>query len=77
MTVQAFFYVLYLITDPDVLNEGQNIHRLAFEKQEDCLYMAHTLKQEVDPFARKQLCLELTEYSMYLRTPMPKPKGMP
>ena len=77
MRVPSFFYVLYLITVPDVLNEGQNIHRLAFEKQEDCLYMAHTLKQEVDPFARKQQCQELTEYSMYLRTPMPKPKGMP
>jgi len=76
MTVQSFFYVLYLITVPDVLNEGQNIHRLAFEKQEDCLYMAHTLKQEVDPFARKQQCQEISEYNLVLRVPLQKPEGM-
>lgn len=76
MTLKIMYYVLYLITVPDVLTEGQNVHRLAFENQEDCLYMAHTLKQELDPFSRKQQCQELSEYSLSLRLPMPKPKGM-
>tara|TARA_R110002012_G_scaffold292293_1_gene487450 strand:+ start:141 stop:374 length:234 start_codon:yes stop_codon:yes gene_type:complete len=76
MTVPSFFYVLYLITIPDVLSEGQNVHRIAFEEQEDCLYMAHTLDQELDPFARKQQCQELTEYNFFVRVPLPKPEGM-
>jgi len=76
MTLKIMYYVLYLITVPDVLTEGQNVHRLAFENQEDCLYMAHTLKQEIDPFSRKQQCQELTEYNVVIKMPLAKPEGM-
>ena len=53
--IKASFFVLYFITVPDVTTEADTIfHRWAFEEQENCLYMAHKMKQEVDPFARKQ-----------------------
>ena len=77
MTVKIMYYVLYLITVPDVTADNQNVHRLAFEEQKDCLYMAHTLKQELDPFSRKQQCQENIEYSLFLRVPMAKPKTKP
>lgn len=73
----TLYFVLYLITVPDVLTETDTlVHRLAFETQEDCLYMAHRLRQEVDPFARKQQCQELVKYERTLRVPLPKPEFM-
>jgi len=77
MTPKILYYVLYLITLPNVLAEDETVyHRLAFEKQEDCLYMAHTLKQELDPFSRKQQCQENIEYRLSLRIPLTKPEFM-
>ena len=77
MTTKALYYVLYLITVPDVLEEKEIMtHRLAFEQQQNCLYMAHILKQELDPFAQKQQCQENTEYYREMRIPLPKPEIM-
>ena len=77
MNIPTMYYVLYIITVPDILIDGHNVHRLSFEHQKDCLHLAEALDQIRDPIVRKQQCQELTEYSMYLRPPMPKPKGMP
>ena len=75
--IKASFFVLYFITVPDVTTEADTIfHRWAFEEQENCLYMAHKMKQEVDPFARKQQCQENTEWYKELRAPLPKPEFM-
>ena len=77
MTTKALYYVLYLITVPNVLAEREIMtHRIVFEKQENCLYMAHKMKQEVDPFARKQQCQENTEWYKELKAPLPKPEFM-
>ena len=76
MNIETLYYVQYLITVPDILTDGQNVHRLAFEHQKDCLYMAHTLKQELDPISRKQQCQELTAYDFVVKVPLPKPEGM-
>ena len=73
--IKASFFVLYFITVPDVTTEAEPIfHRWAFEEQENCLYMAHMLKQELDPFARKQQCKENIEYYREMRIPLPKPE---
>ena len=77
MTTKALYYVLYLITVPNVLAEKEVMtHRIVFEKQENCLYMAHMLKQELDPFARKQQCQENIEYYREMRIPLSKPEIM-
>ena len=77
VTTKALYYVLYLITVPNVLAEREIMtHRIVFEKQENCLYMAHMLKQELDPFARKQQCQENIEYYREMRIPLPKPEIM-
>mgnify|MGYP003134652473 FL=1 len=70
------YYVLYLITVPDIMETETVIQRLAFEHKEDCLYLAHILKQELDPIAQKQQCQDLEEYKLSLRLPLPKPEGM-
>ena len=42
--MKEFIYVLYLITVPDILDlDNMAFHRLAFENQETCLELAHTL----------------------------------
>jgi len=75
--IKASFFVLYFITVPDVTTEVVTIfHRWAFEEQEYCLYMAHKMKQELDPFTRKQQCQENTEWYKELKAPLPKPEFM-
>ena len=77
--MKEFIYVLYLITVPDILDlDKMAFHRIAFENQETCLELAHTLGQEIDPSARKQQCQQLEEYDhrISLRIPFPKPDFM-
>jgi hypothetical protein len=75
--IKASFFVLYLITIPNVLVDSETVvHRLAFNEQKSCLYMAHTLKQELDPFAQKQQCQENTEWYEEFRMPLRKPDFM-
>ena len=72
--MKSFVYVLYLITMPDILDgDKMAFHRLAFENQETCLELAHTLGQELDPSARKQQCQKIIAY---YRVPLPKPDFM-
>ena len=72
--MKSFVYVLYLITVPDILDlDNMAFHRLAFENQETCLELAHTLGQEIDPSARKQQCQKIVAY---YRVPLPKPDFM-
>ena len=77
--MKSFVYVLYLITMPDIFDgDKMAFHRLAFENQETCIDLAHTLKQEIDPFSRKQQCQTLEEYDhrISVRIPLPKPDFM-
>ena len=77
--MKSFVYVLYLITIPDILDDDKMaVHRLAFENQETCINLAHTLKQETDPISRKQQCQQLEEYDhrISVRIPLPKPDFM-
>lgn len=72
--MKEFIYVLYLITVPDILDlDKMAFHRIAFENQETCLELAHTLGQEIDPSARKQQCQKIIAYH---RVPLPKPDFM-
>ena len=72
--MKSLVYVLYLITVPDILDlDNMAFHRLAFENQETCLELAHTLGQELDPSARKQQCQKTIAY---YRVPLPKPDFM-
>ena len=77
--MKSFVYVLYLITVPDILDlDKKAFHRLAFENQETCLHLAHTLGQEIDPSSRKQQCQQLEEYDhrISVRISLPKPDFM-
>ena len=77
--MKSFVYVLYLITVPDILDlDKKAFHRLAFENQETCLHLAHTLGQELDPISRKQRCQTLEEYDhrISFRIPLAKPDFM-
>ena len=72
--MKSFIYVLYLITVPDILDlDNMAFHRLAFENQETCIELSHTLVQELDPSARKQQCEKIIAY---YRVPLPKPDFM-
>ena len=63
--MKSFVYVLYLITVPDILDlDKRAVHRHAFENQETCIDLAHTLGQELDPISRKQQCQTLEEYDL-------------
>ena len=39
----VMFYVLYLITLPDIEADDHAMHRLVFSYKEDCIEMAHPL----------------------------------
>tara|TARA_R100000655_G_scaffold17674_1_gene37544 strand:+ start:487 stop:708 length:222 start_codon:yes stop_codon:yes gene_type:complete len=72
--MKTFIYVFYLITVPDILDlDKMAFHRLAFENQETCLDLAHTLGQEIDPSARKQQCQRII---VHHPVPLPKPDFM-
>lgn len=70
------FYVLYLITLPDIQTEDHNMHRLVFSYKEDCIEMAQQLGQLKDPWVGKNNCVEVENYDIEVRIPLRKPKGM-
>jgi hypothetical protein len=71
------YFVLHLITLPDIQQDNHAMHRLVFSYKEDCIEMAQQLRQLYDPWVHKPNCVEVENYEITVRLPLPKPKGMP
>ena len=72
----VMFYVLYLITLPDIETSDHAMHRLVFSYKEDCIEMAQQLRQLKDPIIGKNNCVEVENYDIAVRIPLSKPEGM-
>ena len=72
----VLFYVLYLITLPDIQTDDHAMHRLVFSYKEDCIEMAQQLGQLQDPWVGKNNCVEVENYDIEVRIPLRKPEGM-
>jgi len=70
------YFVLYLITIPDVEVHHHSVHRLVFSYKQDCIEMAQELRQLKDPIIGKANCVEVENFEIAVRVPLRKPKGM-
>ena len=70
------YFVLYLITIPDVEVHHHSVHRLVFSYKQDCIEMAQELRQLNDPIVGKPNCVEVENFEVVVRTPLKKPEGM-
>ena len=70
------YFVLYLITIPDVEVHHHSVQRLVFSYKEDCIEMAQQLRQLRDPIIGKANCVEVKNYEIAVRIPLKKPEGM-
>jgi len=70
------YFVLFLITIPDVEVHHHSVQRLVFSYKEDCIEMAQQLRQLRDPIIGKPNCVEVKNYEIAVRIPLRKPEGM-
>lgn len=70
------YFILHLITLPDIQGNAHAIHRLVFSYKEDCIEMAQRLGQLKDPWVGKNNCIEVDNYDIEVRIPLRKPKEM-
>ena len=70
------YFVLFLITTPDVEVHHHSVQRLVFSYKEDCIEMAQQLRQLRDPIIGKANCVEVKNYEIAVRIPLKKPEGM-
>jgi len=70
------YFVLFLITIPDVEVHHHSVQRLVFSYKEDCIEMAQQLRQLRDPITSKPNCVEVENYDIEVRIPLRKPEGM-
>ena len=70
------YFVLFLITIPDVEVHHHSVKRLVFSYKQDCIEMAQQLRQLRDPIMGKPNCVEVRNYEIAVRTPLKKPEGM-
>ena len=70
------FFALYILTVPDIMENNVNLKRVAFHDHETCMYVAQSLNQVLDPVARKENCIEVDNFIITVRTPLPKPEFM-
>ena len=70
------FFVLYLLTVPDIMKSDVDLRRVVFHDHETCMYVAQSLNQTVDPVARKENFVEVDNFIITVRAPLPKPEFM-
>ena len=70
------YFVLFLITIPDVEVHHHSVQRLVFSYKQDCIEMAQQLRQLRDPIIGKANCVEVKNYEIAVRIPLKKPEGM-
>jgi len=71
------YFVLHLITLPDIEASQHAVHRVVFSYKQDCIEMAQQLQQLRDPWLQKPNCVKIDNYMVEMRVPLRKPKGMP
>ena len=71
------YFVLHLITVPDIMTTQPAFLRVVFSYKEDCIEMAQQLYQLYDPWVQKPNCVKVENYQIEVRMPLSKPKGMP
>ena len=78
MTPKVLYYVLFLITLPDIESEEHLVHRIVFEKEVNCLYHAKILNQHKDPWVQKPNCVAVESHYKNPEVPIPlrKPEFM-
>jgi len=76
MTPDVVYFILYLITVPDIESDQRAIHRIYFENADECEYYAEMLGQEKDPIVGKKNCVKVDTYLPKMRLPLPKPEFM-
>ena len=70
------YFVLHLITVPDIEASQPAFHRVVFSYKEDCIEMAQQLKQLRDPWVQKPNCVEVKNYMVEMRGPLRGPRGI-
>ena len=70
------YFVLFLITIPDIEKDDHAVHRMVFSYKQDCIEMAQALGQLRDPIIGKLNCVEVKNYEIAVRIPLRKPEGM-
>lgn len=70
------YFVLFLITLPDIQKDHHDVHRMVFSYKQDCIEMAQALRQLRDPIIGKPNCVEVENFEMSVRMPIRKPEGM-
>tara|TARA_R100001509_G_C4719305_1_gene166032 strand:+ start:338 stop:568 length:231 start_codon:yes stop_codon:yes gene_type:complete len=70
------YFVLFLITLPDIQKDDHAVHRIVFSYKQDCIEMAQELRQLRDPIMGKPNCVEVENYDIAVRIPLRKPEGM-
>ena len=76
MNTAITYFTLFLITLPDIETDKHQIHRLVFHDYETCMYIASALNQKSDPWVGKRNCVEVEDYRVEIKIPLPKPEGM-
>ena len=76
MTPDVVYFILYLITVPDIESDQRAIHRIYFENADQCKHYAEMLGQRYDPVVGKRNCVKVDMYLPEVRIPLPKPEFM-
>ena len=76
MTPESIYFILYLITVPDIESDQRAMHRIYFEDFEHCNHYAEILDQRYDPVVRKPNCVKVDNYIKEVRIPLRKPEFM-
>ena len=76
MTPDIVYFILYLITVPDIESDQRAMHRIYFQSADQCEHYAEMLGQRYDPIVGKRNCVKVDTYLPEIRIPLPKPEFM-
>jgi hypothetical protein len=76
MTPDIVYFILYLITVPDIESDQRAIHRIYFENFDQCEHYAEMLGQQNDPIVGQKNCVKVDTYLPEIRIPLRKPEFM-
>ena len=76
MTPDIVYFILYLITVPDIESDQRAMQRIYFEDFGQCDHYAKILGQQNDPIVGHKNCVRVDMYLPEVRIPLPKPEFM-
>ncbi len=76
MTPDIVYFILYLITVPDIESDQRAMHRIYFQSADQCEHYAEMLGQQNDPIVGQKNCVKVDTYLPEFRIPLPKPEFM-